>query len=378
MMLIRCFFSRAVTTRFALLLLLVAQAAPLVAQESPATNSPERKVILVTIDGLRWQEVFRGAEERLISKEAGGVKDVEKIRADFWRETAEQRREALMPFFWKTIVPQGQVFGNRDRQSLARVKNDQHFSYPGYSEILCGFPDARITSNDKIPNPNITVLEWISRRPSFAGRVAAFCSWDVFPYILNVDRSHLPVNAGWTSFDNAADSPKLATANEMMEYLPRVWDGVRYDAFTHLAAREYLQRKQPRLLFVSLGEPDDWAHEGRYDLYLTSTRMCDRMIAELWALTQSMPEYRGNTSLVLVVDHGRGRVGDEWKNHSVKLAGSDEIWMAVMGPDTPALGERVGLEVTQSQIASTVAGLLGEDYRAVVPEADPALPVIAK
>ncbi len=338
--------------------------------------APERHVILVTIDGLRWQEVFRGAERRLISKEAGNVKDVEKITAAYWRETAEERRSLLMPFFWNTIVRDGQVFGNRDRNSKARVKNDQHFSYPGYSEILCGFPDARITSNDKIPNPNINVLEWLSRRPAFTGRIAAFCSWDVFPYILNVERSHLPVNAGWTPLSVAADASTLATTNDIMDHLPRVWDGVRYDAFTLLGAREYLQQKRPRLLFVSLGEPDDWAHEGRYDLYLTSTRMCDRMIEELWTLVQSLPEYRGNTSLVLVVDHGRGRVGDEWKNHSNTIPGSDEIWMAVMGPDTPALGERLDVEVTQSQIASTVAALVGEDYRAVVPEADPALPVI--
>lgn len=367
------FVSRLAISVFACMLLTLVPTT-LVAQ-APAV-APERHVILVTIDGLRWQEVFRGAEQRLISKEAGNVKDVEKITAAYWRETAEERRSLLMPFFWNTIVREGQVFGNRDRNSKARVKNDQHFSYPGYSEILCGFPDARITSNDKVPNPNINVLEWLSRRPPFTGRVAAFCSWDVFPYILNVDRSHLPVNAGWNPLSVAADASTLATTNDIMDHLPRVWDGVRYDAFTLLGAREYLQQKRPRLLFVSLGEPDDWAHEGRYDLYLTSTRTCDRMIEELWTLVQSLPEYRGNTSLVLVVDHGRGRVGDEWKSHSNNIPGSDEIWMAVMGPDTPALGERLDVEVTQSQIASTVAALVGEDYRAVVPEADPALPVI--
>jgi hypothetical protein len=48
--------------------------------------------------------------------------------------------------------------------------------------------------------------------------------------------------------------------------------------------------------------------------------------------------------------------------------------MAVMGPDTPALGVREGLTVTQSQLAATVAALLGEDFRAAFAAAAPPLP----
>ncbi|MBK6487353.1 MAG: hypothetical protein IPF98_10885 [Gemmatimonadetes bacterium] len=44
--------------------------------------------------------------------------------------------------------------------------------------------------------------------------------------------------------------------------------------------------------------------------------------------------------------------------------------MAVIGPDTPALGERNGIApVTQSQVAATVAALLGEDWNARSPRA---------
>ncbi|MGI8992391.1 MAG: hypothetical protein ACR2I2_22775, partial [Bryobacteraceae bacterium] len=42
------------------------------------------------------------------------------------------------------------------------VTNGLNFSYPGYSETLCGFADPRIKSNDKVPNPNVTVLEWLA------------------------------------------------------------------------------------------------------------------------------------------------------------------------------------------------------------------------
>ena len=77
-----------------------------------------------------------------------------------------------MPFFWGTIAKEGQLYGNQHKGSIAHVTNGKNFSYPGYSEILCGFSDPRIDSNDKVPNPNVTVLEWLNRRPGFEGRVA--------------------------------------------------------------------------------------------------------------------------------------------------------------------------------------------------------------
>jgi hypothetical protein len=44
--------------------------------------------------------------------------------------------------------------------------------------------------------------------------------------------------------------------------------------------------------------------------------------------------------------------------------------MAFLGPDTPALGEReMAGPITESQVAATVAALLGEDYDAAVPRA---------
>jgi hypothetical protein len=48
-----------------------------------------------------------------------------------------------------------------------------------------------------------------------------------------------------------------------------------------------------------------------------------------------------------------------------------------MGPDTPALGERTSVsEVTQAQIAATVAQMVGKDFRQSAPNAQPALPVL--
>jgi DNA mismatch repair protein MutH len=85
---------------------------------------------------------------------------------------------------------------------------------------------------------------------------------------------------------------------------------------------------------------------------------------------QAMPEYRGTTTFIITTDHGRGSGLSEWKEHGVEEKGSENIWIAVIGPDTPPLGERRHSgEVHQAQIAATVAALLGKDYRQAVPAA---------
>lgn len=51
-----------------------------------------------------------------------------------------------MPFLWDTVATQGQVYGNRVKDSAARVTSSHHFSCPGYREMTVGFADPRIDS----------------------------------------------------------------------------------------------------------------------------------------------------------------------------------------------------------------------------------------
>ena len=343
--------------------LALAAVAPLL-RAAPARRT--ENVVLVTTDGLRWQELFGGAEEPLLSKDAG-VGDIPALRRDFWRGTPKERREALLPFFWSVVAREGQVFGNLPRGSSVRVTNGHNFSYPGYNELLSGRADARVDSNDKKPNPNVTVLEWLNGRPPYRGRVAAFCSWDVFPWIINRERSGVLVNAGFEPVPGTGE--RIATLNELLAETTPAAGGVRHDSFTFMAALDHVRAAGPRVLYLSLGETDDWAHEGRYDLYLRSAERFDRYLRRLWETLQAMPQYQGKTSLVITTDHGRGAAADQaWTGHGAKVPGAENIWMAVLGPDTAPLGERAQTEpLTQSQVAATVAALLGEDFAAAVP-----------
>jgi hypothetical protein len=329
----------------------------------------ENLIFLMT-DGLRWQEVFTGADETLMSKESGGVRD-RMLRTKYWRDTPEERRAALMPFLWGVIARDGQIFGNPAKGSVAEVANGLNFSYPGYSETLCGVVDPGVDSNNRRMNPNLNVLEWLNGMRRFNGRVAAFGAWDLFPYILNRKRSGLFINAGYEPMPGKT-SKTLALLNTLKDETIRYWPGEPFDSLAFQTALEYLKTEKPRVLFVSLGETDEWAHDGRYDLYLDSARYADACAKTLWETVQAMPRYRGKTTLILSTDHGRGSAPDEWKSHGKDIQGSQAIWMAFMGPGIPAQGERAQTQrVTAGQLAATLVALLGQDFSKTIPQAAP-------
>jgi hypothetical protein len=338
------------------------------AQSAPLKT---RNVVLIVSDGLRWQEIFTGADATLLNEKDGGIWDKEQdLRREFWRTDPNERRKALFPFLWGTVAARGQIFGNQARGSIARVTNGLAFSYPGYNEMLTGHPDARINSNEFGPNPNISVYEWLNTLPDLHGHVAVYATWETFKDIFNVHRSQLPLHVGWDLPYQAPLNPRQALLNQLYQTTTRMDDEDVYDAFLQIPLLDSLAKDQPRVLFVGYGETDNWAHAGRYDLVLHSAHLFDHFVEQLWNTLQRLPAYRDQTTFIITTDHGRGSGSVEWKEHGVEQKGSENIWIAVLGPDTRALGERSQVaEVHQAQIAATVAALLGKNYRQAVPAA---------
>lgn len=341
-------------------------------------------VVLITLDGLRWQELFHGLDHTLATHEDYAPQSA-LILERFWEDDQERRGAALMPFFHEVVMRQGTVIGDRTANSCAQVSNPWYFSYPGYSEILTGVVDPAIDSNGKVPNPQRSFLELLKDRPDFMDRMAAFASWDVFPFIFNVPRSGLFVNA-FEKTPAPLDAGE-ALLNQVMDDMPPRWPTVRNDVFTHYFARNWLQQRQPRVLFISYGETDDFAHEGLYDEYVLAAHRTDRFIREIWETVQSLPDYRDNTVLFITVDHGRGSDPIEtWQHHASKasltgymqslaqyeegIVGSEAVWMAALGPGVPARGVvSTGSDcLTSNRIAATVLQHLGVDYRTLNPE----------
>ena len=340
-----------------LVLLLQIVCIQLPAQQSPAPKN----VFIITTDGLRWQEVFNGADAQIIS-DAEFVKDTALTKEMYWAETPEERRKKLMPFFWSTIAGKGQLHGNRHYKNQVNVSNPYKISYPGYNEILTGYADPFVITNKASQNKNENLLEFLNKQGAYKNSVVAFSSWNVFPYILNEDRSNIPVNSGYEL---------TKEEDPVFDIINRVQDSVgmkaetRYDLLTFLHAKEYLQKHHPKVMMLALGETDEFGHRGEYDNYLQQANNVDKMIAELWYLVQTDAFYKNNTIFIITTDHGRGSKPSKWFSHSMLVKGSGETWLAMIGPGIQSLGEmKSNTRIYQKQIAATVAGLLHQEFEA--------------
>jgi hypothetical protein len=190
----------------------------------------------------------------------------------------------------------------------------------------------------------------------------------VFPYIFNVERSRLPIWPAWESQFGDFEIRPPGFVTELRRDTVEMWHDLTYDSFLFHAAVHHVKQKRPRLVFVGFGETDEWAHSGRYDLYLHAAHQVDEFVRRLWETTQSMSQYRGKTTFILTADHGRGSGPQGWRDHGEKVDGAEADWIAVIGPDTPPAGERSEIRpVAENQIAATIAALLGEDYHSAFP-----------
>lgn len=329
-------------------------------------------IIIITTDGFRWQEVFTGMDKVIAQDKRYHQDDSAMLFAKYWADEIADRRKKLLPFFWNTLAVKGQLYGNRLLGNYVNVSNPYWFSYPGYSEIMTGYVDTAINSNDYKPNPNTTLLEFFNTQPALKGKVAAFGAWDAFDRILNEKRSGIPVINGYDAMggDNPTANEKLL--NAMLRDVHREWKEEAFDVFTHYAAMEHLKTRKPRVLYISYGETDEWAHGRQYRSYMEAAHQFDAWLKDIWDYVQSDPQYKNKTTLIVTTDHGRGnKQKSQWTSHGSSIDGADQIWLAVMGPNTPPMGEmKTNQQLYQKQVAQTAAKLMGYTFKAAHPVAD--------
>jgi len=350
------------------LLLMVIATSGLMAQ-AKAEN-----LIIITLDGLRWQEVFEGMDPAIANNEEYNQGDSTYIYDTYWAEDVEERREELMPFLWNTIAEEGQIYGNRMLDNKINNANPYWFSYPGYSELFTGFVDEEIDSNSDPNNPNLTLLTYLNRQPDFKNKIAVFSAWNAFNRILNEPEAGFPVFAAFDGYGGENPTPKEELLDNMLDDSIKPWhEGESLDLFPHYAAIEYLKTEQPKILYIAYGTTDTWAHAGKYRYYLDAAHQIDEWIGEIWAYVQHHPAYKDKTALLITVDHGRGdKVKSEWISHGSEIEGADETWFAVMGPGIAPKGEiEEDMQLYQKQLTQTMARILGITFKADHPIADP-------
>ena len=271
-----------------------------------AFSETKKNVILITLDGVRWQEFYHGVDHRIDPKH-GGEKIFEKLG--------------------ELTDPHSLVLGPESKCQTITVANWVKMSLPGYQSIFSGrFPLCFSNSCARITTP--TLFEGLTEKGFAKKDIALFASWNTIDhaaishmgkYFYNDLWNH---NIGLENFPH----PTHAKLNQAQGKDPTLWGNARKDRYTFEHAMLYLEREKPRFLTLSLLDSDEWGHLSQYDEYVNSLRTYDTWISELVERLGRMGEYGRNTTIIVTTDHGRGSDPDNWGEHGYQKGGG-KIWM---------------------------------------------------
>jgi hypothetical protein len=306
--------------------------------EQPGGKSPSQNLFVIIIDGLRWQEVFNGADRTLINDDK--VCPDRTVRTLFDGEEKESRRKKLLPFFWNVIAANGQLLGDRQLKSKVNAANPHSISYTGYSELFTGKAGFLPMGNRKRYNKDTNVLEYLDEKTSLNKKIAVFASWNGIPYVLNRKRNGIFMDCG---FEKSTSDKIILARNRVSTNDKKAGErspDTRYDQITCEKAKDFIHSYHPRIVVIIFGEGDVQAHQRRYDLYLREANKTDNRIAGLWDFVQAHPVYKNNTNFLVTTDHGRGSSVKNWHDHGMFVKGSSETWLALLGTGVPSLNIR--------------------------------------
>jgi hypothetical protein len=270
---------------------------------SPTPAPTTQAVVLVVIDGARYSETFGDPEAALIPHLAGDLRPLGAINTAFYNDGA-------------TV------------------------SVPGHAAILTGaWQDL---PNDGTVRPTVpTVFEYFRRATGAEAAQAVFVHGSLIEPVLT-HSTHAEYGEAYGAqmlFSDLPDPP--------------------YDDGMWANARAALEDLKPRLLVISLLDPDEAAHLGAWEAYRAAIRHDDAIIWGLWQQLQADPFYAGRTTLLVTNDHGRG-CGEGWRDHGGGDACDRHVMLLAAGPEIGA-GQVITQRRTLADLAPTIGRLLGFD-----------------
>jgi hypothetical protein len=302
-----------------------------------------RNVVLVTLDGVRWQEVFGGADAELARRfRVGG---------------APAAARDLLPNL-AAMIDEGVALG-RDEEMV--TSSPSYVSLPGYLELLSGRP-SRCASNLCAATESSTVVDELREELGLpAEAVAVIASWEVIERAAARAPARIVLSAGrhgGATRDRLRVTPcasaTLDDAARAAAY-PGFGD-YRPDAYTARLALEYLAARRPRFLYVALGDTDERAHRGDYAGYLAALRSADAFVGALRAQLDALGDYGAETAVLVTTDHGRAR---GFVHHGPGFPESGRVWMVAAGasvtPQRVAAAQRLRL----ADVAPLIRRLVG-------------------
>lgn len=282
-------------------------------------------VVVITIDGVRYQEVFDGVDE-------------ERARRAGLAASAIVDAATLMPNLHWLVATRGAAIGAPGRGVIS-ASGPSNVSLPGYVELFTGDRAVPCTDNRCPPVQQRTIADdlAIDGDPS---RVAVFASWKPLARATAADPSRMLVSAG----RSGTNRPPLLTAHEetrdIYERGERAapapgYADYRPDEHTAALALAYLRRERPRFLFIGLGDTDELAHQADYAGYLRALSRADRLVGDVAITLGHLSDQGTPTLLIVTTDHGRAH---DFPHHGSAYPESARTWLVAAGEAVRARG----------------------------------------
>ena len=294
------------------------------------------RVVLVTIDGARWQDVFEGSDPTLGS-------------------AASIAPKRLMPRTHALVARSGVAIGaSAEGCGIARTAGAANMSLPGYQEIFTGRTSP--CRDNRCAQVTETVLDEAVK--DNVGGVASIGSWEVLAKAVSGGGWGVFVSSG-RRWPDQAPSDRLATlvaAGQGADPYPGSGE-YRPDHQTAQIALEYMRVARPALFHVGLGDTDEYGHRGDYPRYLAALRYADDVIGRLADMLDAMGAEGRNTTVIVTPDHGRNA---DFRDHGNVHPESARTFILAFGGGMVARGQGCPVrDVTLADIAPTVRVLMG-------------------
>jgi hypothetical protein len=320
---------------------------------APVAPPSAAAVVLVVLDGVRWQEVFNGVDPEIARRQG--------MAREEWVDA-----ETLMPTLHRVLIARGVAVGAPGEGPEMRATGPNYVSLPGYTEILTGRPPTHCSDNYCPQARETTLPDELARMPTnTAGSdvdAAVIASWESLERAATSGGTSVLVSAGrhhgrgLELMRTDGTERQLLDAGARASCAPGEAD-FRPDRFTAAIALRLLETRAPRFLFMGLGEPDEYAHQDNYRAYLDSLRAADRALAHLVDTLGRMGERGEKTTVFVTTDHGRSNA---FRDHGGFAPESGRVWLVASGAGIEEKGfVRSSVPHRLADIAPTMRVLLG-------------------
>lgn len=254
-------------------------------------------VIYITLDGVRWQDIFNTHE--------------------------------YLPTFWKNYAKDAAIYGAPGSNTTMEVASVP-ISLPSYQSQMTGMVTP-CRENECGALAVETFAEALVKKAGFKkSEVASISCWEVMD---NAFESRLG-----TAFSNHGTrpmhDPDTYEIDDVMKQLnieqaaAYPGDDTRSDKYTLAQSLHYFEKYRPKFLWVSFGDADDLAHEGKLEEYHQTLFFYDQAIDNIIKMVKTL-KLAGKTMIIITTDHGRGN-GNNWTEHDETMPEAKQTWAFVL------------------------------------------------